>query len=208
MDTTKVKKILSIVIISLILAVTILTIVLALVPKKLYNPISEGYSAVTVYKDKNSNTYTFTGEISEEQRSFRDNLDKYVKNSVKDNMLSSIFQGTGRYEAKVISREEGNVMNNVANVSGSTCLIFQYLEEQKLIFNGKEYKNPQALDPDKTITYTKLYMPISNTDDFQEAVVYLTDKTNKSSYQIKFLAHQSEIYSYLTGLTWDLEQSN
>ena len=75
MDTTKVKKILSIVIISLILAVTILTIVLALVPKKLYNPISEGYSAVTVYKDKNSNTYTFTGEISEEQRSFRDNLD-------------------------------------------------------------------------------------------------------------------------------------
>lgn len=204
MGTTKVKKILSIVIISLILAVTILTIVLALVPKKLYNPIADGYYTVTVYKDKNSNIYQTSGEMSEESQTFKNNLVKYLDKSVKDNMLSSIFQGTGRFEAKVVSKDEGNVMTNVANVSGATCLIFNYLDEQKLVFNGKEYKNPQATDPTKTITYTKLYMPISKTEDFQEAVVYLTDKTNKSSYQIKFLAHQSEIYNYIISLNWDV----
>jgi hypothetical protein len=96
MKTSNVKKILSIVILSLILAITITTIVLAVVPKKLYNPITDNYKAITVYKDKVSNTYntadtaaeikavniivkTNNAEGSEEKIIFTDETDKNLK---------------------------------------------------------------------------------------------------------------------------------
>ena len=44
MNSSNVKKILSIVIVSLVLAITAVTIILAVVPKTLYNPIADGYS--------------------------------------------------------------------------------------------------------------------------------------------------------------------
>ena len=76
--------------------------------------------------------------------------------------------------------------------------------EQKLIFNGKEYKNPlRPVDQDETITFTKIYMPLSNDSDFQERVVYLTKGDNKSSYQIKFLAHQGDLYNFVQNLEND-----
>ena len=55
--TSKVKKIISIVIISLILAITVAVVVLALIPKKLYNPVPTDYTTLTVYRNKKSQTY-------------------------------------------------------------------------------------------------------------------------------------------------------
>ena len=111
---------------------------------------------------------------------------------------------TGRFENKVVSKDEGNVSTSIAKASGSVCLVFEYYEEQKLIFNGKEYKNPlRPVDQDETITFTKIYMPLSNDSDFQERVVYLTKGDNKSSYQIKFLAHQGDLYNFVQNLEND-----
>lgn len=201
MNSSKVKKIVSIVIISVVLAITILTVVLALVPKKLYNPIAEGYDYITIYKKSGSvpNTY-MTDEDREDQKIVTEYVAKNLEKSIKDNVLSSIFQGTGKFEAKVVVTTTNNVKSSIA--SGNTCLIFGYIDEQKLIFNGKEYKNTQATDPTKTITFKELVMPISKDSDFQERVVYLMDEDGNSYYQIKFLAHQSDMYEYIESLEW------
>ena len=47
-------------------------------------------------------------------------------------------------------------------------------------------------------------MQISDNEQFEECTIYLTGSDNKSNYQVKFLAHQSDIYEYLIGLTWDV----
>ena len=202
MKTNNVKKILSITIISLIVAITIATVILAIIPKKLYNPIATNYSAVTVYKDKNKNNYSEA--ISDENKAIIDKINELQAKSVKDNMLSALFQGTGSYESRVVSYNEGNVMTSIADVSGAVCLVFQYLEEQELIWQGEKYTNPQATNPNKVVTYTKIFMPISSNESFEECTVYLADNSNKSSYQIKFLAHQSELYDYLISLEWPM----
>ena len=203
--TSRVKKILSIVIISVIVAITVLTIVLAIVPKRLYNPVVSGYDRVAVYKDGRGVGYDLVeNQMTDKQSAFKADLEKYLGDSFKDNLLSSIFQGTGRFENKVVSKDEGNVSTSIAKASGSVCLVFEYYEEQKLIFNGKEYKNPlRPVDQDETITFTKIYMPLSNDSDFQERVVYLTKGDNKSSYQIKFLAHQGDLYNFVQNLEND-----
>ncbi len=204
--TSKVKKILSIVIISVIVAITALTIILAIVPKRLYNPVVSGYDRVAVYKDGKGVGYDLVeNQMTDKQLAFKADLEKYLSDSFKDNMLSSIFQGTGRYENKVVSKNEENVVTNIAKASGSICLVFEYYEEQKLIFNGEEYKNPlRPVGQNETITFTKIYMPLSKDSDFQERVVYLTSGDSKeSSFQIKFLAHQGDLYSFVQGLEDD-----
>lgn len=202
MNTSKIKKILSIVIITLILALTVITIVLAIVPKRLYNPITNGYMSVAVYRNKKDRMYFATDDANAEDKVFNTKLSKLLSDSVKDNVLSSIFQGTGKFKSEVLPGDEGNVMTNVAKVSDGMCLVFMYEEEQTLMFNGKIYKNPQATgkDKDKPVTYTQIFMPIANDQDFQERTVYLADSSNKSAYQIKFLAHQSDIYQLINNL--------
>lgn len=200
MNTSKIKKILSIVIITLILALTVTTIVLAIVPKRLYNPVTNGYMSVAVYRNKKDRMYFATDDANAEDEAFNTKLSKLLSDSVKDNVLSSIFQGTGKFKSEVTSRDEGDVMTNVAKVSDGMCLVFMYDEEQTLMFNGKVYKNPQATDKDKTVTYTQIFMPIANDQDFQERTVYLADSSNQSDYQIKFLAHQSDIYDLINNL--------
>lgn len=199
MNSNKAKKIVSIVIISVVLAITILTVVLALIPKRLYNPIANGYDYITVYK-KDASVNNYTDEDSDEQKAIIDNIAKYLEKSTKDNVLSSIFQGTGKFEYRIVVATTSNVETSIAK--NSTCLIFGYIDEQKLMFDGKEYKNPQATDPTKTITFQKLVMPVANDRDFQERTVYVVDGEGNSDYQIKFIAHQSDLYTYIESLQW------
>lgn len=196
MKSSKVKKIISIVIISLVLAITVATIVLALVPKKLYNPIASDYDYVTVYQKDASQPNTVYPDDSDKTKI--NNISKYLDKSLQDNILSSIFQGISKFESKIVVESTTSVISNIA--SGSTCLVFGYVNDQTLMFNGKEYKNNNAKDPEKTITFNKLVMPLSNDKDFQERVVYVMDNGSNSNYKIKFLAHQSDLYNYIESL--------
>lgn len=204
MKTSNVKKILSIVILSLIVAITITTIVLAVVPKKLYNPVTDNYKAITVYKDKVSNTYNTADTAAEDDKDIVAKIKENLEMSVKDNTLSSMFQGVGSFEERVIyEKTSTDCMSKVAKVSGSVCLIFNYLEEQTLELKGNVYTHPEGKGENNSIVYTKIFMPLNNTEDFQECTVYLTGSDNKSNFQVKFLAHQSELYDYIVSLQWD-----
>ena len=203
MKSSNVKKILSIVIVSLVLAITALTVILALIPKTLYNPIAKGYSYVYVHqKDDEYNTYLANSE-SQEQKDVLNKIDALLKESVKDNLLSSIFQGTGSFDTRVVIEKKSSVMSDIAKASGATSLVFGYAEDQEFVFKGKKFKNPQAVDPDKVVTFRKLVMPLTSDQDFQERIVYLVDVDGNCNYQIKFLAHQSDLYNYVESLEWN-----
>ena len=96
-------------------------------------------------------------------------------------------------------------MTNIAKQSGKICLVFNYLDnEQTLTINGTKYTHPEAKGEGKTIVYTKIFMEVSNTQDFQECTAYLADSSNKSNFKVKFLAHQSDLYEYLVGLDFNI----
>ena len=201
MKTSNVKKILSIVILSLILAITVTTIVLAVVPKKLYNPVTDNYNLITVYKDKVSNAYNTADTAAEDDKAIVAKIKEKLEMCVKDNILSSMFQGVGSFEERVIyEKTSTDCVSKVAKV----CLVFTYLEEQTLELKGNVYTHPEGKGENNSIVYKKIFMPLNNTEDFQECTVYLTDGDNKSNFQVKFLAHQSELYDYIVDLQWDI----
>lgn len=203
MKTSNVKKVLSIVILCVIVAITVATIVLAVVPKTLYNPIADGYSAITIYKDTQSNTYKNVENNSEQDREVVEKVESLHGDSIQDNILSTIFQGTSSFEESVVYEKSAtDCMSNVAKKSGAVCLIFNYLDEQVLKINDEVYTHPDATGDNNTIVYTKMFMEVSNNQDFQECTVYLAGSNNKSNFKIKFLAHQSDLYEYLTSLEW------
>lgn len=198
MKTSNAKKIASIVIIALVLALTVTTIVLAVIPKSLYNPINSGYSTIGVYRDNITNLYVCGEAGTEEQNRVCNELMDLHEKSLKDNVLSNIFQGTSGFDVDVVNNSYSNVMT-IAKADGVLALVFTYLDEQTLKINGEEYKDETAFSS-KSVKYNKMFMIINNSQSFEETVVYLTDNANKSSYQIKFLAHQSELYNYIKNL--------
>lgn len=199
MKSSSIKKIISIVIISLVLAITVTTIVLALVPKKLYNPIASGYSYITIYQKDASEPNTYTVK---DHKDVIENVDKYLEKSIRDNVLSSIFQGTGSFEYGVNIVKTTNVISSVASSSENTCIVYGYLEEQVLKINGETYKNPESTTTNKEVNFNRLVMLVENNADFQECTVYVLDDGDNSNYQIKFLAHQSDLYNYIESLEW------
>ena len=210
MKSNTLKKVLSIVIIAIISAVVITTCVLAFVQKSLYNPITEiskdmdSFYTLTVYKDGYYGVHHNSDSETEDKKQVIKDVKEMQIDSTKASILSLMFQGTSDYEPRIITSVAGNVMTSIAKAKGSVCLVYDYLdEEQTLLWEGEVYKNSQAKDPNAPITFRKLIIPVSNTDEFGVCTAYLVDKDNKSSYQIEFLAHQSEIYEYLINITWD-----
>lgn len=215
MKSNTLKKVLSIIIISIILAVVVTTLVLAFVQKSLYNPIVDlgkdidKYYSVTIYKDGVSNRYNNNDVASEEDKEIVAKLDELMKDSTKASILSLMFQGTSSYEVKPVVHNAGDVMKDIASAKGQVCLVYDFLDEEPtLMWDGEPYTNKQAKDPNAPITFRKLFIPISNTEEFTECTAYLADKDNKSSYQIKFLAHQSAVYQYMIGIEFNHQQEN
>ena len=211
MKSNTLKKVLSIAIISIILAIVVATCVLAFVQKTLYNPATDlsdsmdNYYLLTIYKDGYTSVYHNRDENEDEgKKQTIADIAKLTKESTKASILSLMFQGTGSFEPEITTTNAGDVKESIAKASGQVCLVYDFTdEEQTLMWNGEAYKNDQANDPDKPVKFSKIFIPVSNTSEFDVVTAYLTGIDNKSSYQVKFLAHQSELYQYLTNITWE-----
>ena len=200
MKTQNAKKIISIVVVALVLAVTIATIVLALVPTKLYNPITKDkLQSVTIYRDELSNVYLYNFEGQESKTAVCNELIGLHEKSLQDNTLSSLFQRATSYKASVNKESIANTLESKIDVAGVLALIFTFSEDQELVFNGEVYKDT-TLVSSTPVKYRKLMMIINNTESYEETVVYLTDSSNRSNYNIKFLAHQSELYDHIKNI--------
>lgn len=197
------KKIVTISIISIVLALVLTTIILALVPKKMENPIADGYASITVYKDSSSQQYKkYENPTTTAETNFAE-VYNTIKNlheeSLKDNLLSAIFQGTGSFDSKVTSKYVSNVISSVAKADGN-ALVFTYLEEKTLMIGGEVYYNETSLNS-TTITFDMIVMTLGTSDNFEECTIYLADRDDyKSSYQVSFLARQGELNDYINSL--------
>ena len=203
-----VKKIVSISVVSLVLALVVATIVLALIPKRLANPITEGYASVTVYKDSLDKQYfkdfynsANATEAEKKYNAVYGEITDLHKDSLKDNLLSAMFQGLGKFGIEVVPSLEADVIKNVAKAEGN-CLVFTYIGDNKQVLkvNGEVYYDETALKSE-AVEYDMVVMPLSANGGFEERVIYLADReTGKSQYQLKFLADQSELNEYIENL--------
>ena len=216
MKTKKGMKIFGIVIASIVLAITAATIVLALVPKKLYNPIPEdNFAGVTVYRSTLSNSY-YGDESAEgsEANQVIDDLLGLIGDSVQDNVLSSIFQGALGFDRKVNAIDKETDLKKYYDASGVLALVFNYLDDVQTLTvdgtsDGEVYKHITPF-ASKTVEYNKIIMPIINTDSYEENTIYLV-KDNACEYTITYHAHQSKIYDYIINddkMDWPLFESS
>jgi len=215
MKSKKVKKILAIVLVSIVLALTVATIVLALVPKKLYNPMPKrDFAGMTIYRDEIPNAYYYDGENLDDPEVIEvngviDDIVALMDKSVQDNMLSSMFQGALGREVEVEklgSKITGTNLEDLYDKAGVLAIVFNYLgEDQSLKINGEvfEYKTYFS---SKEVKYDKIIMSISNNESYDDCMMYLVDD-NGCEYTVTFYAHQSEIYEYIKGLKWPLFKS-
>lgn len=207
MKTNLVKKIISISVISLVLALVVLTIVLALVPKKFENPIADNYATITIYKDgvppqQFNYTENPATESEKAHNEIMSTIEKLHEESLKDNLLSAIFQGTGSFEVKVVKEYIPNVITTVAKAEGTNALVYTYLQEEKQVLkiNGEVYKDESKLSSTE-VTFDMIVMPLGTTDGFEQRTVYLANRSNnQSSYQVTFIAHQAELNDYISSL--------
>lgn len=211
MKTKSVKKILSIVIVSVVLLLTVATIILAVIPKKQYNPISvRDYAGVTVWRSTLSNNYYWNdNDSTAEANEVIDDLMLLIDESVEDNMLSSMFQGALGYNPEVTKTTKNTDLKSLYDGKGILCLVFNYLDDvQTLKIDNVEYKHETAFNSN-TVEYNQIIMPITNNESYEECTLYLV-KNNATEYKITYHAHQSEIYNYIINdekMDWPIFES-
>lgn len=200
------KKIASISIIAVVVALVITTIVLALVPKTLSNPIMDGYATITLYQGNKSAQYkynnTATTESQLEHNKIFTTVQELHEKSFEDNLLSAMFQGTNKYEMEVVKASETSVISKVAEKDGTCAIVYTYLGDEKLTLklNGEVYEDESSTSA--VVKFDMIVMQLTNSDNFEECTIYLADRTTKkSAYQVKFLARQADLYEYVSGLT-------
>ena len=202
MRKSLVKKIVAIAVIALVLALVVATIVLAVVPTTMANPVSEGFSYVKVYKGKKSALYTrndtATGDEAEHNEIFN-RIYELHEESLKDTLLSAIFQGTGSFNLTVDKKNPvSNVITTIAEAEGN-AIIFEYSSTQVLKIDGKEYED--ELSAKGRIEYDMIVLQLNDSENYEECIAYLADaSTKKSVCQVRFLAHQSELNAYVNDL--------
>ena len=205
MKSNLAKKIVSITVIALVVALVITTIVLALVPKKMADPIASGYSRVVIYQDGVSHAYTYNPNASTDEEKEPNKVIDTIKDlhdkSLKDNVLSALFQGTGKFkmEVKKIS-EKKNASTNIPGEEGN-AIKFEYLgnDAQVLKINGEVYKDEATLGA-STVTFNSIIMPLGDSENFEECIIYLIDSDDSCFYTVSFLACQAELNDYVSGL--------
>ena len=202
MRTNLAKKIISISVVAVLIALVIATIVMALVPQTLANPIASGYGTISVYRNGDDGRQLFVSNA--EHKVVYEKIEKLHVESLKDNVLSSLFQGVNGYDLKVVPYTTNNTITNVAKAENAKVVVFNYLgdEKQVLKINGEVYYDKTTPLSSKTVQYDTVVMPLNSGKDYEECTIYLADSTNnyKSLYQVKFLAHQSELYNYISNL--------
>ena len=212
MKAKSVKKIIGIVVVSIVLALTVATIILALIPKKLYNPIPHNdFAGVTVWRSTLSNSYYWdeADKDSEANQVINELLVK-IEDSVQENILSSMFQGALNHDIEVVKTTKNSNLKSLYDGQGVLALVFNYLDDiQTLKINDKVFKYETAVSS-TTIEYSQIIMPLVNSDSYEECTLYFV-KDNATEYKLTYYAHQSDLWNYIVNddkFDWPLSESN
>ena len=199
------KKIISIIVLSIVGLLVAATITLAIVPVSTYDAIKgatlteSNPEYVAVYRNGKSNTYV---SGSETYTTVYTNIMKNYEKSLKASILSSFFQGAMSYDESVEKATTSNI-ETALQTSDSIYVEFIWEDKQTLYFEGTEYKVTNN-KKENSVTYTSLALEVKNTNAFETVTIYVIDSSASSArvsnYKIHTLAHQQDLYKYILSL--------
>lgn len=193
------KKKLTIIFSVLVIALVLATIALAIIPINLYNGIESNISSIVVYKNGVGETYEPL--IDDDSQVVIDKIYDLQKKSIGETILSSWLQSTSSFTAS-INKETTSSFSSLLTNTSNVFVEFKYSGTQTLMLNGEVYLDKSISTPAQ-VEYTSLFLPISNTSSFDNVTIYVAyyqDGSVVSKFQIKTIAHQSDLYSYIMDL--------
>lgn len=204
------KKTIAIISIAVLALIVAATVILAVIQKTFYNPIpsTDDISFIRVYKgDGTCQEFYNNSQDVEDQKVF-DKLIDLHEESLKENILSSMFQGAlsfnGGIKTEAVTGDTFNANLQGSNPDASSTYIeicYSQNSEQLLKYDGKTFTDADG----DTVTYTKLIIEVnpSNYMDEVRAFVIKANSTGfkpESAYHVKFIAHQKALYKYIQEL--------
>lgn len=193
------KKVISIISIVLVALLVGTTITLACVKTKTFDGINalgeyDKISVVEVYKDGSATAYqSFNSKVD---KTTIDKIVKLHKDSLKDNVLSAMFQGTLGFEAKFETLSSSISFSDI--VKDSTCILFKFDEKQNLKWDDEEIKTSS----NKNVEYNQIVMRLNNSKNYADVAIYVLNSSTSSSYKITVSAHQYELYKYISNMEY------
>ena len=185
------KKIISIVALSLVGLLVVATIVMACVQYNSFSAVNKDAGIITVIRT--SSQTSFDADDKE-----YDKIYSLIEKSRKENALSTLFQGAFGFEPEVDVKSNEQSMPTA--VDGTYYIKFVYNEEQTLKINGKAYTTNTTTK--ETLTYTIMYLEVKNAKDFTEVNAYFgsNEAGTKYTYSVSMIAHQADLYSYINDI--------
>lgn len=196
------KKVISIVAIVLVVLLVGATVALACIKTNSTDLVDElanydKLNYVQVYK--NGAYYQAFTKSGEEDKN---NINKIVclhKESLKDNMLSSLFQGALGFDASMEKFDASKTRDEI--VKDKNCVSFVFSEKQTLTWEDETIQNNN-----KNVEFYELILEVQDNENYSEVSVYVLNLANNAStsnsslYKFTTIAHQSELYDFIEGL--------
>ena len=177
------KKILTIVALSLVGLLITTTIVLGFIPSD-FSQVSVNEAVnVTVH-----NGSAFKVYYNDTDAEVFDNLVDLFEGQSKQSVLKSLFTGAYSNEASV--KNEATSMTN--KLTNGKWLVYKFDNAQTLYINGEEYED-KTQTVTTTVTYKKLAMSLTETEGMDEVTMYIFDSQNATT-----ATHTITIYADLT----------
>lgn len=190
------KKVISIIAITLVALLVGATVTLACVKTNTPDVLSklgvyDNVNYVKVYKE-GSEYQVFDAQNSDVVKK----IVELHKDAHKENTLSALFQGATGYDASFTTLESSISKTDI--LSGNICISFILKDSQNLVWNKKEILNSK----DKNVTYKEVLVQLNNSENFADVNVYIMNETNSSLYKVKTVAHQAKLYSYVSDMEY------
>ena len=193
------KKTIAIITVAFLALLVAVTIILAVIPKNFYDPINNysNLSYIRVYKgDGTCQDYYKTSSDSEDKEIYAKLLELHEE-SLKENILVSMFQGALSFNGGI--ETEAFTSDTLKDQLAKGCYIeFSYNAdfEQPLKYDGKDFRNGEG----DLVEYTKMIIEVNSSNYMEECRAFVLNGEKASSYNVRFLAHQSELYKYVQSL--------
>ncbi len=182
------KKIMTIVALSLIGLLAVTTIVLACIQYN-YNRLQlSQVEYITIYN--NGDTKTLFSDVEEEKEEVNQLISLYKK-AQKQNLLNALFQGNVNKEVEVTRSTTTNLNTTVKN---AVAIQFYFEKEQKIMVGGKAYTYNN-----NEVTYRYATIVLSNNHNVEEYTLYFSNNVSSTTtvYSITGLAHFADLYQYV-----------
>lgn len=185
------KKALTISALCFIAAIVITTIVLGFVNTNFAQFSVQDCVKIEVLKNNKSQVY-----YQNEDTEFDEIVDLYNKES-KVSILTALF--TGAYSVDADIDNDNTSMSN--KISSGYWVVFKFDTAQTLTLNGEAYNDKTSSSSDP-ITFTKIYLQVTETEGMSLVNAYVCDSTTSTTakYTMYIYANQTALYNYITNL--------